>query len=52
MQSLLPKVLQLDDIWDSKEFSTVPDQQWDRKTCLPLVSGHPISVAEPDQTVG
>jgi hypothetical protein len=53
IQSLLPKVLQLDFIWDSTAFMTVPDQLWDRKACLPpLPTGNPIPVPKPDQTVG
>jgi hypothetical protein len=38
LQIVLPKLILLDNIWDSKEHTTVLNQQWQKKACLSSVS--------------
>jgi hypothetical protein len=48
----LPKILQIEDIWDTDRFITVPNQVWNRQLCLPGLEGVSLSTPKPDQTVG
>jgi hypothetical protein len=45
LQIVLPKSIQLDNIWDSKEHTTVLNPQWQKKACLSTVPRNQFPLA-------
>ena len=52
MQSILPKIVPIERIWDSGSLATVPNHLWNKQLCLPGFDGVALSTPKPDQTFG
>jgi hypothetical protein len=54
VQSVMPKLVPIDELLDREDVITVPNQQWDKECGLPVPPSaqYRISPPKPDQTVG
>jgi hypothetical protein len=52
MQSMLPKIINLDRLWDHDELLTIPNQQWDNRVIQQDPAMARLATPKPDQTIG
>ena len=51
MQSMLPKIIDLDRLWDHDKLLTIPNQQWDKRVIQQDPVMARLATPKPDQTI-